>query len=75
MKEYFITSKQETFTIELNNVIGKVVLLDTMDGQVFQKLMKTTDAIHVKLVPFGVGSGDEFELIGFTVMNEPFSDV
>ena len=75
MIDFFITSKiPDDGAPRLEDVAGRIQLIDTPAGAQIQKLLETKDAATLKLVPYGLGEKNEngeitkFELTGFTVV-------
>lgn len=75
--EAFLTKEPTSFAemanIDLNNVIGKIEILDTQDGKAFQEILKSDIANYVKIKPYGFGEKDDdsnitnFQLMGFSI--------
>ena len=75
--EILLTKEPTSFTemsnIDLNNVVGKIELLDTPDGKAFQEILNTELASNIKIKPYGYCERDcegnivRYMLRGFSI--------
>ena len=70
-KEFYITIKQQDEYIDIQNIVGKIEFLDTLESKMLLDVIKKGKDITIK--PFGYGTRDEngnikdYTLTGFTI--------
>ena len=70
-KEFYITISQKDEYIDVQNIVGKIEFLDTLQSKMLLDVIKRGKDITIK--PFGYGTRDEngiikdFTLTGFTI--------
>lgn len=70
-KEFYITISQKDEYIDVQNIVGKIEFLDTLEGNMLLDVIKRGKDITIK--PLGHGTRDkdgnfkDFTLTGFTI--------
>ena len=70
-KEFYITITQKDEYIDVQNIVGKIEFLDTLESKMVLEAIKRGKDITIK--PYGYGTRDEngdikdFTLTGFTI--------
>lgn len=70
-KEFYITCRQQDEYIDIQNIVGKIEFLDTLEGNMLLDVIKRGKDITIK--PLGHGTRDkdgnfkDFTLTGFTI--------
>ena len=70
-KEFYITIRQQDEYIDIQNIVGRIEFLDTLQSKMLLDVIKRGNDITIK--PFGYGTRDEngnikdFTLTGFTI--------
>lgn len=70
-KQFYITCGQRDEYIDIQNIVGKIEFLDTLEGKMVLDVIKRGKDITIK--PYGYGTRDEngdikdFTLTGFTI--------
>ena len=70
-KEFYITIRQQDEYIDIQNIVGKIEFLDTLESKMVLDVIKRGKDITIK--PFGHGTRDkdgnfkDFTLTGFTI--------
>lgn len=71
-KEFYITCRHQDEYIDIQNIVGKIEFLDTLESKMLLDAIKRGNDITIK--PFGYGNRDEngdikdFTLTGFTIV-------
>ena len=70
-KEFYITIRQQDEYIDIQNIVGRIEFLDTLQSKMLLDVIKRGNDITIK--PFGYGTRDEngnikdYTLTGFTI--------
>lgn len=70
-KEFYITISQKDEYIDVQNIVGKIEFLDTLESKMLLDVIKRGKDITIK--PFGYGTRDkdgnikDYTLTGFTI--------
>ena len=70
-KEFYITIRQQDEYIDIQNIVGRIEFLDTLQSKMLLDVIKRGKDITIK--PYGYGTRDEngdikdFTLTGFTI--------
>ena len=70
-KQFYITIRQKDEYIDIQNIVGKIEFLDTLESKMLLDVIKRGKDITIK--PFGHGTRDEngnikdYTLTGFTI--------
>ena len=71
-KQFFITFRNQDEYIDLQNIVGKIEFIDTVESKMLLEAIKRGKDITIK--PYGYGTKDEngnikdFDLTGFTII-------
>lgn len=70
-KEFYITFRRQDEYIDIQNIVGKIEFIDTLESKMLLEAIKRGNDITIK--PYGYGTRDEngnikdFTLTGFTI--------
>lgn len=70
--QFYITFRQQDEYIDIQNIVGKIEFIDTLESKMLLDVIKRGEDITIK--PFGYGTKDEggnikdFTLTGFTIV-------
>ena len=71
-KQFFITFRHQNEYIDIQNIVGKIEFIDTLESKMLLDVIKRGKDITIK--PHGYGTRDEdgnfkdFTLMGFTII-------
>lgn len=71
-KQFYITIRQQDEYIDIQNIVGKIEFIDTLQSKMLLDVIKRGKDVTIK--PFGYGTRDEngdikdFTLTGFTIV-------
>ena len=71
-KQFYITFRQQDEYIDIQNIVGKIEFIDTLESKMLLEAIKRGNDITIK--PYGYGTRDEngnikdFTLTGFTIV-------
>jgi hypothetical protein len=71
-KQFYITFRRQDEYIDIQNIVGKIEFIDTLESKMLLDAIKRGNDITIK--PFGYGTRDEngnikdFTLTGFTIV-------
>ena len=71
-KQFFITFRHQNEYIDLQDIVGKIEFIDTLESKMLLDAIKRGEDMTIK--PFGYGARDEngnikdFTLTGFTII-------